>query len=163
MNVRDTSSIGDRLMCQIWYVNVKAKKVTARTWRHVKTYKFDIKVKGQLGIGILNVCDTSSPYTIYDMPIFKQVTSWKQICSNTRTEAFRKDKRTDRVTLYPPSFVHGGGGVLFLLYFNKFLHFRSMNWYINMAQSFSPSSPLILPMYTHLCHTEEDFFQDETK
>ena len=47
------------------------------------------------------------PYTIYGMPMLKKVTGWTQICSYTRTEAFRKDKRKDRQS---DSFVHREGG-----------------------------------------------------
>ena len=61
MNVRDTSSHGDRPMCQIWYDNVKQTEVTGRTGRHGnKTYEGDLKVKGQRRIGVMNVRDTLS-------------------------------------------------------------------------------------------------------
>ena len=54
MNVRDTSFHRDRPMCKIWYATVKANKVTGRTQNMSKTYKFDLEVKGQRRLGIMN-------------------------------------------------------------------------------------------------------------
>ena len=61
MNVQDTSSLGDKPMYQIWQANVKPKKVTSRTRKHVKKpYKFDLEVKVHGRIWITNVHDTAS-------------------------------------------------------------------------------------------------------
>ena len=60
MNVCDTHSYGDALMCQIWYDYVKGQKAVAWAQSHVKNYKFDLDVIGQHRIGIMNVRDSSS-------------------------------------------------------------------------------------------------------
>ena len=51
MNVLDTSSHGDRAMCQIWYANVKANRSHRSAWEHDKSLKFEFEVKGQHRIG----------------------------------------------------------------------------------------------------------------
>ena len=61
MNVRDISYYGDKPMWQIWWANVYPKKSYGphmKTWQ--KPYKFDLKVKVQGRIWIINVPDTSS-------------------------------------------------------------------------------------------------------
>ena len=59
MNVRDTAYHGDRPMCQIWYANVKAHgNYGLDTKIRQKPIKFDIEVKDQCRIGIMNVRDT---------------------------------------------------------------------------------------------------------
>ena len=59
MNVLDTSSHGDRPMCQIYYANVKAYKLQVEQENMTKAYKIDLEVKGQQPIWIMNVRDTS--------------------------------------------------------------------------------------------------------
>ena len=53
-------SYGDTPMCQIWLSKVNRNKVMSRTRRDIKPYKFDLKVKVQGRIWIMNVRDTSS-------------------------------------------------------------------------------------------------------
>ena len=56
INVGVTSSHGDRHMCQIWYANVKSKKYYGPDTKTCqKTYKFDLEVKVQGRIWIMNV------------------------------------------------------------------------------------------------------------
>ena len=48
-------------MCQIWYANVKANRIYGLDKKtQLKPIKFDLEVKGQGRIGIMNVRDTSS-------------------------------------------------------------------------------------------------------
>ena len=57
----DVSSYGDTLMCQIWNDYVKGQKSCDPNMKTVqKPYKFDLKVKGQHRIDIMNVRDTAS-------------------------------------------------------------------------------------------------------
>ena len=59
MNVRVTSSNGDRPMCQIWLPDVNEKKTYGPDTEHVENpYKFDLEVKFQGRILIMNVRDT---------------------------------------------------------------------------------------------------------
>ena len=61
MNVLDTSSHGDRPMCQIWHAKVNPKiSYGPDTKTCQKPYKFDLQVKVQGRIWIMNVRDTSS-------------------------------------------------------------------------------------------------------
>ena len=60
MNVCDTSSYGDTLMCQIWYANVEQIKIMQIMDLSRKHYKFDIEVNVQGGMMIMNVCETLS-------------------------------------------------------------------------------------------------------
>ena len=61
MNVLDKFSHGDRPMCQKWYVNVKANRSLKVGHEDItKTYKFNLEVKGQHRIGVMNVRNTSS-------------------------------------------------------------------------------------------------------
>ena len=57
----DLSSYGDTLICQIWNDYVKGEKScdpNMKTFQ--KPYKFDLKVKGQHLIGIINFRNTAS-------------------------------------------------------------------------------------------------------
>ena len=55
-----TSSYGDTPMCQILYANVKANRSYGSDTKTCQNpYKFDLEVKGQRRIGIMNVRDTS--------------------------------------------------------------------------------------------------------
>ena len=47
MNVLDTSSHRVRSICQIWYANIKTKKLHVRHEDKIKAYKLDLEVKGQ--------------------------------------------------------------------------------------------------------------------
>ena len=58
MNVLDTSSHGDRPMCQIWYVNVKANGLQVGHEEITKAYEIDLEVEGQYQIGNVNVLVT---------------------------------------------------------------------------------------------------------
>ena len=58
MNVLDTSSHGDRPICQIWYANVKTQKLQVRHEHKIKAYKLDLEVKDRGRMGFINVCDT---------------------------------------------------------------------------------------------------------
>ena len=67
-NVRNISSDGDRPLWQILYANVKANRSYGTDTKSCqKPYKFDLDVKRQCRIGIMNVRDTSSHG---DRPIF---------------------------------------------------------------------------------------------
>ena len=60
MNVCYTSSHVDRPMCQIWYANFKANRLWVGHEDTTKISKFDLEIKGQCRIGIMNVRNTSS-------------------------------------------------------------------------------------------------------
>ena len=103
-----TLSHGDTFMCHIWYDYVKGQKAVAQTLSLCKKhYKFDLEVKSQHCIEIMNVCDTLSHG---DTPICqngmqmstqkKNVTGQILICTN---------RRTDRaIPIHPLNFVLGG-------------------------------------------------------
>ena len=56
-----TLSHGDTFMCHIWYDYVKGQKAVTQTLSLCqKHYKFDLEVKSQRCIEIMNVCDTLS-------------------------------------------------------------------------------------------------------
>ena len=61
INVRDTLYHGDTLTCQTKYDYVKGQKsLVLNTKSCHKPYKFDLEVKGQGRIRVMNVLDTSS-------------------------------------------------------------------------------------------------------
>ena len=61
MNVRDTLYQGDKLTCQTKYAYVKGQKSRGLNTKPChKPYTFDLKVKVQGRIRIMNVLDTSS-------------------------------------------------------------------------------------------------------
>ena len=61
MNIRDTSYHGDTLTCQTKYDYVKGEKNWGlKTKPCHKPYKFNLQVKGQCRIRIMNVLNTSS-------------------------------------------------------------------------------------------------------
>ena len=53
MNVLDTSSYGDRSMCQIWYANIKANRSYRSDMRKWQAYKNELEVEGQHRIWIM--------------------------------------------------------------------------------------------------------------
>ena len=50
------------IMCQIWYGNFKANRIKLQVGHEdmTKADKYDLEVKGQLRIGKMNICVTSS-------------------------------------------------------------------------------------------------------
>ena len=60
MDVLNTSSHGDRPMCQIKYANVKAYRSYRSDMKAWQKSKFDLEIKVQGRIWIMNVRDTSS-------------------------------------------------------------------------------------------------------
>ena len=89
MNVRDTSSHGDRRMCQIWLTNVKTKN----------SYKPDTK--------------TCKKKTTCNLTLMSKVNivlgSWMNATNRLRqTDRQHTGRRADRVIpIYPLNFVHG--------------------------------------------------------
>ena len=66
-------TLGDTLMCQIWYDYVKGQKSCGPNTKPCQNpYKIDLEVKGQCCIGIINISNTSDPCAKYDMPMSKQ-------------------------------------------------------------------------------------------
>ena len=73
MNVLDTSSHGDRPMCQILYANVKTNRsFRSDTKTCQKPFTFDLEVNGQHRIGNVNVRVTSSHGAKYSKPMSYQ-------------------------------------------------------------------------------------------
>ena len=72
-----------RPMCQIWYANVKdngSKRSDMKTFK--KAYRFDLEVKGQHRIRIMNVRNTSS---YCDTPMCKTMSIKKSYGPDTKT------------------------------------------------------------------------------
>ena len=100
MNVLDTSSHGDRPMCQIWYANDKANRSNRSGMKTCKKpYKFDLKVKVQGCIWIMNVRDTSYHGDTITCQIWlANVNPKKSYGSDTNLhrQTDRHDRQTDR-------------------------------------------------------------------
>ena len=102
MNIRDTSSHGNRHMSQIWYARVKANKLRVKHDMS-KPYKIDIEVKGQHCVRIMNVHDTSS-YSVPKM-VSQCQSKWKLWA---RQESAQTDRQTEWFLYTPLNFIHWG-------------------------------------------------------
>ena len=94
MNIPLTSSHGDIPMCQC---QIK-KLLRAGQENMSKPYKFDLHVKGQCSVGIMNVCDILSHsdttmYHVYGMPmsIKENVSGQTRICTDRQTQCRQSD------------------------------------------------------------------------
>ena len=108
MNVLDTSSHGDRPICQIWYANVKANRSYRsymKTWQKPLNLTLRSKVNIELGSWMYAThrLMVIHPCAKYGKPMsnHKKVMGRTQICTDRRT-----DRQTDRHT--PLYFFRGG-------------------------------------------------------
>ena len=122
MNVLDTSSNGDRPICQIWYANVKANRSYRsymKTWKKPLnlTLRSKFKVVSGSWINATHRLMVIHPCAKYgkSMSNHKKVMGRTRICTDRRTDRQtdgQTDRQTDRRTewfLYTPlNLVRGG-------------------------------------------------------
>ena len=112
MNVLDTSSHGDRPMCQLWYANIK----TNRSYRlDMKTWQKPIKLTWRSKV---NLESGSWIYTTHHLMVIYPCAKYVKPMSNQKKlwaghESAQTDGRTDgqtdrQISIYPMNFVRGG-------------------------------------------------------